>query len=283
MQDLRLAGRKSAAQRTLVQAGDVCIGGDRVVLIAGPCTIGAPAETGEILRALGGTAVAMVRGGAWKPRTSPWSYQGPGLEGLQSFSRAAAGSGYGVVTEVMEAGCISQAEPLATMLQVGSRNMQNFDLLRALGRSRRPVLLKRGLSATLSEFLYAAEYILAGGNPSVVLCERGIRSFDDHTRNVLDLGAVVALKQLTHLPVIVDPSHACGRREMVADLSLAAVACGADGLLIEAHPRPEQSISDARQTISTDDLAALCPRLEAVAATRGRHLADRREKIAVGR
>jgi 3-deoxy-7-phosphoheptulonate synthase len=218
--------------------------------------------------------VQALRGGVYKPRTSPYAFQGLGLEGLEILSHVRQRHNIPVVTEVMSIAQIESIVAHADMLQVGSRNMQNFDLLKALGQVEKPILLKRGLAATVEEFVMAAEYILSHGNSQVVLCERGIRSFDNYTRNVLDLGAVVALKQLTHLPVIVDPSHAVGKRELVAPLARAAVACGADGLIIECHPEPEQSVSDARQALSLEDMVNLVHSLRPVAAAVGRVVRD---------
>jgi 3-deoxy-7-phosphoheptulonate synthase len=218
--------------------------------------------------------VQALRGGVFKPRTSPYSFQGLGVEGLGILSEVRSRYNLPVVTEVMTIDQIESLANHADMLQVGSRNMQNFDLLKALGQIDKPVLLKRGLAATIEEFVMAAEYILSHGNSQVVLCERGIRSFDNFTRNVLDLGAVVALKQLTHLPVIVDPSHAVGKRELVAPLAKAAVACGADGLIIECHPEPEKSVSDARQALSLEDMVHLVQSLRPVAAAVGRQIAE---------
>jgi 3-deoxy-7-phosphoheptulonate synthase len=218
--------------------------------------------------------VQALRGGVYKPRTSPYAFQGLGLEGLEILSDVRQRHNIPVVTEVMSIAQIESIVAHADMLQVGSRNMQNFDLLKALGQVEKPILLKRGLAATVEEFVMAAEYILSHGNSQVVLCERGIRSFDNYTRNVLDLGAVVALKQLTHLPVIVDPSHAVGKRELVAPLAKAAVACGADGLIIECHPEPEQSVSDARQALSLEDMVNLVHSLRPVATAVGRFVPD---------
>jgi 3-deoxy-7-phosphoheptulonate synthase len=222
---------------------------------------------------LASAPVQMLRGGVYKPRTSPYAFQGLGLEGLKILADIRRRHGVPVVTEVMSIGQIDDVVAHADMLQVGSRNMQNFDLLKALGQAGKPVLLKRGLAATIEEFIMAAEYILSHGNPDVILCERGIRSFDNYTRNVLDLGAVAALKQITHLPVIVDPSHAVGKRELVAPLAKAAVACGADGLIIECHPEPEKSVSDARQALSLEDMVNLVRSLKPVAESVGRSVA----------
>lgn len=257
--------------KTRVQLSEsVAFGGSEVVIIGGPCTVESLNQMETVARKLVNAPVQALRGGVYKPRTSPYSFQGLGQEGLDILARVRQKFGIPVITEVM---AISQIEAIAAhadMLQVGSRNMQNFDLLKALGQAGKPVLLKRGLSATLEEFLGAAEYILSHGNPDVVLCERGIRSFDPYTRNVLDLGAVVALQQLTHLPVIVDPSHATGKRELIAPLAKAAIACGADGLLIECHPEPEKSVSDARQALSLEAMVELVRSLPPLAAAAGR-------------
>ena len=216
--------------------------------------------------------VQALRGGAYKPRTSPYSFQGLGLEGLKVLADVRQRYRIPVVTEVMSIGQIEAIAAHADMLQVGSRNMQNFDLLKALGQINKPILLKRGLAATLEEFIFAAEYILSHGNPNVVLCERGIRSFDSYTRNVLDLGAVAALKQISHLPVIVDPSHAVGKRELIAPLAKAAIACGADGLIVECHPEPQKSVSDARQALSLPEMVSLVHSLKPIALAVGRSL-----------
>ncbi|MGD2180973.1 3-deoxy-7-phosphoheptulonate synthase [Lusitaniella coriacea] len=261
-------------QTTQVKLSDtVTFGGSDAVVIGGPCTIESREQMETVAQELSATPVAALRGGAFKPRTSPHSFQGLGQAGLEILADIRQRYGIPVVTEVMAVAQIETVAAHADMLQVGSRNMQNFDLLKALGQAEKPVLLKRGLAATLDEFLGAAEYILSHGNPNVVLCERGIRSFDTFTRNVLDLGTVVALKQLTHLPVIVDPSHAAGKRELVAPLAKAAIACGADGLIIECHPEPEKSVSDARQALSLSEMATLTRSLQPIAAAVGRSIA----------
>ena len=274
MLNAKLALKSHPTHQSTIQLSEqVTIGGEAVVIIGGPCTVESLDQMEQVARHLAGMPVHALRGGVYKPRTSPYAFQGLGVEGLKILSEVRRRSGLPVVTEVMS---IAQIEPVAAyadMLQIGSRNMQNFELLKAVGQAGKPVLLKRGLSATIEEFVMAAEYILAHGNPDVVLCERGIRSFDSFTRNVLDLGAVVALRQLTHLPVIVDPSHAAGKRELVADLARAAIACGADGLIIECHPEPEQSVSDARQALSLPDMVDLVRSLQPVAAAIGRRLA----------
>jgi len=223
-----------------------------------------------VAQKLSAAPIQALRGGVYKPRTSPYAFQGMGEEGLEILAGVRSRYGIPVVTEVMSISQIELVAAHADMLQVGSRNMQNFDLLKALGQAGKPILLKRGLAATIEEFVMAAEYILSHGNPDVVMCERGIRSFDNYTRNVLDLAAVAALKQITHLPVIVDPSHAVGKRELIAPMAKAAIACGADGLIIECHPEPEKSVSDARQALSLEDMVDLVHSLKPVAAAVGR-------------
>ncbi len=236
--DAKLASKKDAADRTIIKVGDAKCCGKDLMIIGGPCTVESAEQMEEVANHLKRGPVQALRGGVYKPRTSPYAFQGMGMDGLKILSDIRDRHQVPVVTEVMSIEQIEAVAAHADMLQIGSRNMQNFELLKALGKVQTPVLLKRGLCATIEEFLMAAEYILACGNPNVIMCERGIRSFDSYTRNVLDLGAVVALKQLTHLPVIVDPSHAAGKRELVADLARAAIACGADGLIIECHPEP---------------------------------------------
>jgi 3-deoxy-7-phosphoheptulonate synthase len=213
-----------------------------------------------------------MRGGAFKPRTSPYSFQGLGVEGLRYLAEAGRSVGIPVVTEILRVEDVEAVAASADMLQVGARNMQNFELLKVLGRLRKPILLKRGMSATVKEVLQAAEYVLAGGNHQVVLCERGIRTFETATRSTLDVSSVPVLKEMTHLPVIVDPSHAAGRRALVIPLALAAAAVGADGLIVEAHPHPEEALCDAEQALSPDDLRELIRRLGPVVEGQGRHL-----------
>lgn len=275
MLNAKLATQSHPDHNTLVKLSEnVAFGARELVIIGGPCAVENRTQMELVAQQLQQAPVQAIRGGVFKPRTSPYSFQGLGVEGLEILSEVRSRYNLPVVTEVMT---IEQIETLAIhadMLQVGSRNMQNFDLLKALGQIEKPVLLKRGLAATLEEFVMAAEYILSHGNSQVVLCERGIRSFDHFTRNVLDLGAVAALKQLTHLPVIVDPSHAVGKRELVAPLAKAAVACGADGLMIECHPEPEKSVSDARQALSLQDMVDLVESLRPVAAAVGRQIAE---------
>ncbi len=254
-----------------VQIGNVTVGGGGICVVGGPCSVESLTQMEQVAGALT-SSVHALRGGIFKPRTKPGSFQGLGWEGVTIFEQIKSRFGLPIVTEVM---CDSQIERLigvADCLQVGSRNMANFSLLKQLGKLQTPILLKRHFAATIEEFLGAAEYITAGGNPNVILCERGIRGFDSQTRFVLDLGAVAVLKQMTDLPVMVDPSHAIGMREYVLPLSLAAVACGADGLIIECHPDPQKSVSDARQALSLPDMASLVEAVKPVAEAVGRSL-----------
>ena len=275
MLNAKLALATNPNHQTIVRLSEqVVFGGPELVIIGGPCTVESHAQMETVATQLKAAPVQALRGGAFKPRTSPYSFQGLGLAGLEILSDIRRRHQIPVVTEVMSIGQIESIATHADLLQVGSRNMQNFDLLKALGKQDLPILLKRGLAATVEEFVMAAEYILSHGNSQVVLCERGIRSFDNYTRNILDLGAVVALKQLTHLPVIVDPSHAVGKRELVAPLAKAAVAAGADGLIIECHPEPEKSVSDARQALSIEAMVDLVHSLKPIAAAVGRQIAE---------
>jgi 3-deoxy-7-phosphoheptulonate synthase len=268
-----LAGRHARPAGTVVSAGGVEIGGPAVVVIAGPCAVEDEEQLLSTAREVKAAGARVLRGGAYKPRTSPYSFSGLKAEGLRLLARARAATGLPVVTEVMDARHLEQVIACADILQVGSRNMQNFTLLEEVGRCRVPVLLKRGMSATLAEYLLAAEHVMKRGNTQVILCERGIRTFEPSTRNTLDLGAVPLLKRHTHLPVIVDPSHGTGVAWMVAPMACAAVAAGADGLLIEVHTHPERALSDGGQSLSPAEFAALMPRLAAMAAAAGRSLA----------
>ena len=251
----RLGARRTAKQRTIVLVGEAAIGGDRPVVMAGPCAVESREQllaAAAAVRAAGGQ---ILRGGAFKPRTSPYSFQGLGEEGLRLLAEAREATGLPVVTEALEPEQVPLVAAWADMIQIGSRNMANFALLRAAGRADRPVLLKRGMAATVEEWLMAAEYILAAGNPNVVLCERGIRSFDPLLRFTLDLNAVPLARELSHLPVIVDPSHGTGRHSLVRRMSLAAIAAGADGLIVEMHPDRDAALCDAEQSITPEELA----------------------------
>jgi 3-deoxy-7-phosphoheptulonate synthase len=246
------------------------IGGGHFALIAGPCTVESREqllETAEIVKDAG---VAMLRGGAYKPRTSPYAFQGLGTEGLKLLAEAKQRTGLPIVTELMDARDLEPVLGVADVIQVGARNMQNFPLLAELGRAGRPVLLKRGLSATLDELLMAAEYVLKEGNPNVMLCERGIRTFETNYRTTLDLQAVPVLKELSHLPVVVDPSHAAGRRSLVAPMSLAAAAAGADGIIVEVHPNPDEALCDGPQALLAEGFAEYVDTVERVAALAGK-------------
>jgi len=258
---------------TIITVGDIRIGGEMPVIIAGPCSVESEAQILEAASRLRDCGAQMLRGGAFKPRTSPYSFQGLGKKGLELLAKARSASGLPVVTEVMDTADVGLVAEYADMLQIGSRNMQNFPLLKAAGRIRKPVLLKRGMAATLEEFLMSAEYILAEGNLQVVLCERGIRTFSDYARNTLDLNIVPAVRRISHLPIIVDPSHGTGHRELVAPMSLAALACGAQGLIIEAHPAPDAALSDADQTISIERFGHLMKQINHFVAWQ-QHYAD---------
>ena len=265
-----LAHRTASHTASAVAIGDTVIGHDSLALIAGPCAIESYEQVREVADTLVELGIPAIRGGVYKPRTSPYSFQGLHEKGFDILRAIKRETGLAVVSEVMSIEQVHEAHEVFDCFQVGSRNMQNFELLKELGKTRKPVLLKRGLAATVDEFLHAAEYILAGGNEQVILCERGIRSFDSATRNVLDLGAVALLKELSHLPVIVDPSHATGRRSLVIPTAKAAVAVGADGIIVECHPVPEKSVSDADQALSLDQLAELVTQVRPVAHAVGR-------------
>lgn len=272
----RLAGRAAAAESTVVRVGDgpgATIGTQELAIIAGPCSVEGPEMLRETAHAVQAAGAGMLRGGAFKPRTSPWGFNGLGKEGLELLAEVRRETGMPIVTEVMDTRQIDLVAGYADVLQVGARNMQNFALLQELGRVQRPVLLKRGLSATITELLLAAEHILAHGNRDVILCERGIRTFETYTRNTLDVAAVAVLKAETHLPVIVDPSHAGGRAALVAPLAYAAIAAGADGLIIEVHPCPAEALTDGEQSLAPSAFADLMSRLEPFAAAAGRTLA----------
>jgi len=267
-----IARRNNEQETTTVRVGDVIIGGPQLVVIAGPCAIESYEQllsTALEVQRLGAT---MLRGGAYKPRTSPYSFRGKGETGLEILSQIKALTGLPVVTEVMDARDIERVADVADMFQIGSRNMQNYTLLTEVGKTKRPVLLKRGLAATIEEWIYAAEYILSEGNDQVVLCERGIRTFGTYTRNTVDITAIPALKQLTHLPVFLDPSHGTGRWSLVSPVALAGIAAGADGLMIEVHPQPDLALSDGEQSLNFEHFAQLMERVGPVANAVGREI-----------
>ena len=268
----KFVAKEFRSGKTVVDVDGVMIGAAEVIVMAGPCTVESEKQLMTTAEAVARSGSKFLRGGAYKPSTSPYSYQGMGLPGLQLLQAAGRRFGLKVVTEVMHVGKVEEVCAYADMLQVGTRNMQNYDLLREVGLSKKPVLLKRGMTAKLEEWLLAAEYIASAGNEHIVLCERGIRTFEPYTRNTLDLSAVPALNSLTHLPVIVDPSQGTGRRDLVGPMSKAAIACGADGLLVEVHPNPDKAVKDGVQSIDISAFERLMPELAAVAGALGRML-----------
>lgn len=268
----KLVGRDFHPENTVIKAGGVRIGNHDIVIMAGPCSVESKEQIIETAKAVKKAGAMILRGGAFKPRTSPYSFQGMGEEGLKLLKLAKQETGMPVITEVMDTRNVPLVCKYADILQIGARNIQNYDLLKEVGKCRHPVLLKRGLSTTITEWLMSAEYIMSEGNGNVILCERGIRTFETHTRNTLDLNAVPAVKELTHLPVFVDPSHGTGKYTLVSPMSKAAIAAGADGLLIEVHPNPEKSVSDADQTISTKRFEKLMEELKLVAKAVGREI-----------
>ena len=257
----RLTAKRHTRHATVVRVGDVPIGGGVPVVIAGPCSVESREQLLTAAEGVKAAGATLLRGGAYKPRTSPYDFQGLGLEALLILREVSERTGLPVVSEVMSTEDIEVVSDHVEMLQVGARNMQNFPLLRRLGKVRRPVLLKRSPAATVKEWLLAAEYILAGGNDQVVLCERGIRSYDPELRNTFDIGGMLLAKTMTHLPVIADPSHATGRRDLVPALSRAALAAGADGLIVEVHPHPDRALSDGAQSLDIDTFAAMMQEL----------------------
>ena len=270
----KLVARELREEATVVDLGDgVRIGGAEIAVIAGPCAVESRQQALAIAAAVHAAGARLFRGGAYKPRTSPYSFQGLGETGLQILAEVRAEFGLKIVTEAVDQESLELVEKYADVIQIGARNMQNFSLLKSAGRSCRPVLLKRGISATLDELLMAAEYILAEGNYRVVLCERGVRTFADHTRNTLDLSVIPAVQRLSHLPIIVDPSHGTGRREKVVPMARAAVAVGADGLIVEVHHRPDEALSDGNQSILPSELELLMAEIRQIAAVLGRRVA----------
>ena len=259
MKNLRLAARETH-QRSIVRVSGIEVGLDFTV-IAGPCSVESEKQVIETALAVKTAGANMFRGGAFKPRTSPYAFQGLGMRGLRILAKARQETGLPIVTEVIDPRDVCWVAEFADVLQIGTRNMQNFSLLKEVGKSNRPVLLKRGMYSTLEEWLNCAEYILSEGNPDVILCERGIRTFETYTRNTLDLSAVPAIKELTHLPIIIDPTHSTGRISLIGPMSLAAVAAGADGLIIEVHHNPSEALCDADQALTPDTFADLMSRL----------------------
>lgn len=272
LQPYKLASRAFKEENTIVRVGELEIGGDQIQVMAGPCAVESKEqllEAAELVQAAGAT---LLRGGAFKPRTSPYAFQGLEEQGLKYLAEAREKTGLKIVTEVMDASTLPMVAEYADVLQIGTRNMQNFFLLREIAKVDKPVLLKRGASATVEEWLMAAEYIMAGGNYNVILCERGIRTYENYTRNTLDLSAVPVVKHLSHLPVIVDPSHAIGKWRFVAPMAKAAVASGADGLLIEVHPNPAEALCDGPQSLTPVNFQGLMQDIRLVAEAVGRKL-----------
>lgn len=261
----KLVSREMKSENTAVSIHGVPVGGDELVLCAGPCSVESREQILQSARAVKAAGAQLLRGGAYKPRTSPYSFHGLGEEGLRYLAEARDATGLGIVTEAMDTETFDLVEEYADCIQIGARNMQNFSLLRRAGRARKPILLKRGMSSTLEEFLMAAEYILSEGNYNVVLCERGVRTFADHTRNTLDLSVVPAVQSLSHLPIIVDPSHGTGKRDKVLPMALASVAAGASGLIVEVHPTPERALSDGYQSLDPEQFAEMADGCRAIA------------------
>jgi len=268
----KLASRSYKSENTVVAVGDVRIGGEEVIVMAGPCSAESEEQVEATAAAVKRAGAKILRGGAFKPRSSPYSFQGLGEAGLRMLRAASDRHDLKLITEVMEISQIELIEGYADILQVGARNMQNFSLLRELGRAQKPVLLKRGISATIEEWLLSAEYVLAGGNKNVILCERGIRTFESFTRNTLDISAIPVVQQLSHLPVVADPSHGTGRRDKVASMARAAVAAGADGLIIEVHRDPDHALSDGAQSMFPAQFERLMAELRVIAPAIGRSI-----------
>jgi 3-deoxy-7-phosphoheptulonate synthase len=268
----KLVSRDFHPEDTVIDAGGVKIGGKEIVVMAGPCAVESLEQLREAAQAVKACGAKFLRGGAYKPRTSPYDFQGLGEDGLKLLRQVADEFNLRVVTEIVDKDDIELFCKYADILQVGARNMQNFQMLKALGKCSKPILLKRGLSATISEWLNAAEYIMSGGNEQVIFCERGIRTYETFTRNTLDLSAVAAVKELSHLPIVVDPSHGTGRWKMVAPMARAAIAAGADGLIIEVHPHPEKALSDGDQSLRPEAFKELMENLDGIAKVMGRSI-----------
>ncbi len=270
----KLVSREMKPEDSVVMVGGVPVGGGHFAVVAGPCSVETPEQTLTIARACRSAGAQILRGGAYKPRTSPYSFQGLGKPGLEILRDVGREVGMPIVSEALDEESLELVQDYCDMIQIGARNMQNFSLLRTCGRARKPVLLKRGMAATIEELLMAAEYVLSEGNYHVVLCERGIRTFADHTRNTLDLAAVVAVQRLSHLPIIVDPSHGTGKRHKVVPMARAAAAVGADGLMIEVHHDPAHALSDGSQAVLPDEIAQLIQQLPILLPLTGRHLSQ---------
>lgn len=268
----KFVSKEYRSDRTVVDVGGVLVGGETLTIMAGPCTVESEDQLMVAASAVARAGATVLRGGAYKPSTSPYSFQGMGVPGLELLREAGNRFGLKVVTEVMDVRKVGLVSEYADILQIGTRNMQNYDLLKEVGQARIPVMLKRGMSAKIEEWLLAAEYVMLGGNEQVMLCERGIRTFETSMRNTLDLAAVAAVRSLTHLPIIVDPSQGTGRRDLIEPMSMAAIAAGADGLIIEVHPNPDHAIKDGSQSVTIPAFEAMMPKFERVAEAVGRRL-----------
>jgi len=275
----KLASRDFRPMNTVVDAGGQLVGGREFVVMAGPCSVESREQLVRTAKSVAASGATLLRGGAFKPRTSPYAFQGLGEDGLNLLEEGRLHTGLPIITEVMEPGQVERVAETADVLQIGTRNMQNFPLLKEVGRADKPCMLKRGLSATIEEWLMAAEYIMHAGNPNVILCERGIRTFETATRNTLDLSAIPLVKRLSHLPVIADPSHGTGHRYLVQPMALAAAAAGADGLIVEVHPEPDSALSDGPQSLTLDGFDQLMQTLERVLTAVGRPLARPRSRL----
>jgi len=269
----KLSSREFRPQDTIVRVGDVTIGGEELVVMAGPCAVETEKQLLETARAVKAAGANILRGGAFKPSTSPYSFHGLGEEGLKILAKGREETGMPIITEVLASGDVEMVARYADILQIGTRNMQNYVLLDEAGKARKPVMLKRGMSATIQEWLLSAEYILSQGNRQLILCERGIRTFETYTRNTMDVSAIPIIEKLSHLPIIADPSHGTGKWYLVAPLGLAAVAAGADGLIIEVHPNPDQALKDGAQSLTFENFEHMMAQVGRVAASVGRRLA----------
>lgn len=272
LQPYKLASRETKHERTLVHAGGVTIGGTKIVVMAGPCSVENDEQMEAAAKGVKKAGATILRGGAFKPRTTPYSFQGLGRKGIVMLEKAAKAHGLASISEVMDVRDVEYTASHIDILQIGARNMQNFDLLKEVGRSRVAVMLKRGMSATIKEFLLAAEYILAQGNQNVILCERGIRTFEDETRNTLCIATVPIVKELSHLPIIVDPSHGTGKPALIPPMARAAIAAGADGIMIEVHPNPDVALSDADQALDLDDFEKLMEEIRPIVTAMNRSI-----------
>ena len=270
----KLTGWDFHPEKTRIPVLDFEIGGDEVIVIAGPCSVESEEQTLATARAVRAAGARVLRGGAYKPRTSPYEFRGLGKKGLEILAAAREETGLAIITEVMTPSDVGQVYDYTDIFQIGARNCQNYFLLEEVGRAGKPVMLKRGMSMMIEEWLLAAEYVLAQNNPNVIFCERGIRTFETQTRNTFDIAAVPVVQKLSHLPIFVDPSHAAGKRPFVAPLALAGIAAGADGLMIEVHPNPDQALSDGNQSLNFDEFADLMPRMQTVATAVGRTVAS---------